>query len=116
MDETMKKRNAFIILLLAVSIYLTAYTVSAHMVTSHIIEINGKAYWRNAPAGSLWPWPNKKDVIGPMLLIELNETDSFIYNYLIKTYLLSIICALLWFLAIILIYKIAKSAKSTLPR
>ena len=116
MDETMKKRIAFIILLLAVSIYLTAYTVSTHMVTSHIIEINGKAYWRNAPAGSLWPWPNKKDVIGPPMLIKLNETDSFIYNYLIKTYLLSIICALLWFLAIILIYKIAKSAKSTLPR
>ncbi len=112
----MRKSDTFIILLLAVSIYLTVYAVSAHMVASRIIEINGKAYWRNAPAGSLWPWPNKKDVIGPPVLIELNETDSFIYNYLIKTYLLSIICALLWFLAIILIYKIAKSAKSTLSR
>jgi len=112
----MRKSDAFIILLLAVSIYLTVYAVSAHMVASRIIEINGKAYWRNAPTGSLWPWPNKKDVIGPPVLIELNETDSFIYNYLIKTYLLSIICALLWFLAIILIYKIAKSAKSTLSR
>jgi len=116
MDETMKKRNVFIILLLAASVYLTAYTVSAHMVASRIIEMNGKPCWRNAPAGSLWPWPNKKDAIGSPVLIKLNETDSFIYNYLIKTYLLSIICALLWFLAIILIYKIAKSAKSTLSR
>ena len=83
----MRKSDTFIILLLAVSIYLTVYAVSAHMVASRIIEINGKAYWRNAPAGSLWPWPNKKDVIGPLVLIKLNETDSFIYNYLIKTYL-----------------------------
>jgi len=112
----MRKSDVFVILLLAVSIYLTVYAVSAHMVASRIIEINGKAYWRNAPAGSLWPWPNKKDVIGPPMLIKLNETDSFIYNYLIKTYLLYIICALLWFLNIILIYKIAKSAKSTLLR
>jgi len=55
----MRKSDTFIILLLAVSIYLTIYAVSAHMVTSHIIEINGKAYWRNTPAGSLWPWPSE---------------------------------------------------------
>ena len=112
----MKKRDAFIILLLAVAIYLTAYAVSAHMVASRIIEINGKAYWRNAPAGSLWPWPNKKDVIGPLVLIKLNETDSFIYNYLIKTYLLSVICALLWLSTIILIYRRIKLANSTLSQ
>jgi len=112
----MKKRDAFIILLLAVSIYLTAYAVSAHMVASRIIEINGKAYWRNAPAGSLWPWPNKKDVNGPLVLIKLNETDSFIYNYLIKTYLLSVICALLWLSTIILIYRRIKLANSTLSQ
>jgi len=112
----MRKSDTFIILLLAVSIYLTVYAVSAHMVTSRIIEIDGKAYWRNAPAGSLWPWPNKKDVIGPPVLIELNETDSFIYNYLIKTYLLSVICALLWLSTIILIYRRIKLANSTLSQ
>ena len=112
----MRKSDTFIILLLAVSIYLTVYAVSAHMVASRIIEIDGKAYWRNAPAGSLWPWPNKKDVIGPPVLIELNETDSFIYNYLIKTYLLSVICALLWLSTIILIYRRIKLANSTLSQ
>ena len=112
----MRKSDTFIILLLAVSIYLTVYAVSAHMVTSRIIEIDGKAYWRNAPAGSLWPWPNKKDVIGPPVLIELNETDSFIYNYLIKTYLLSVICALLWLSTIILIYRRIKLVNSTLSQ
>ena len=112
----MRKSDVFVILLLAVSIYLTVYAVSAHMVASRIIEINGKAYWRNAPAGSLWPWPNKKDVIGPPVLIELNETDSFIYNYLIKTYLLSVICALLWLSTIILIYRRIKLANSTLSQ
>ena len=114
----MRKEKILSILLLAVSVYLTAYAISAHMVSSHIIEDYGKAYWSSSPEGSLFPWPRKSggSDIGIPVLIELNETDSFIYNYLIKTYLLSAVCILLWLLAIIIFYRRANIVKSTLSR
>jgi len=114
----MKKEKILSILLLVVSIYLTAYTVSAHMVSSHIVEDYGKAYWSSSPEGSLFPWPRKSggNEIGIPMLIELNETDSFIYNYLIRTYLLLVVCILLWLSAIIIFYRRANIAKSTLSR
>ena len=114
----MKKEKILPILLLVVSMYLTAYTVSAHMVSSHIVEDSGKAYWSSSPEGSLFPWPRKSggSEIGIPMLIELNETDSFVYNYLIRTYLLLVVCILLWLSAIIIFYRRANIAKSTLSR
>jgi len=112
----MKRENVLLVLLLVISVYLTAYTTSAHLVSSHIVEKNGKSYWCSGPEGSLWPWPSKNSKIGIPILIELNGTDSFIYNYLIKTYLLSIVCASLWLSVIFLVYKKAKTAKPTLSQ
>ena len=114
----MKKEEIYPILLLVVSIYLTAYTASAHMVSSNIVEDSGKAYWSSSPEGSFLPWPRKSggNEIGIPALIELNEADSFIYNYLIRTYLLSVVCIFLWLLAIIIFYRRANIVKSTLSR
>ena len=102
------RKRAFIMLvmLVVISVYLTAYTVAVYALCSkYVVEQSGKAYWSNGPAGSLFPWPVKNGGIGIPMLFELNSIDLLIYNYLIKTYLLIILCGVFWFFAVALLYK-----------
>jgi len=104
------RRKILLFILILASVYLTAYTVAAYIICSkYVVEQSGKAYWSSGPAGSLFPWPIKNGDIGIPVLFELNGTDLLIYNHLIKTYLLVILCAVLWAFTILLFYRQIKS-------
>ena len=76
------------------SVLLTAFTLNAHYVASFIHEYNGKLMWSSTPGGSFLPWPKGPGMF--MMFSSVNETDSPIYLYLIRSGLLAIVTLLLW--------------------
>ena len=99
-----KRALIVLVLLIAFSAYLTAYTVMAHSISSnYVFEEAGKVYWSSSPNGSLFPWPKGPGMM--QVISEMtNETDLFIYNYLIKTGLLAAFSVALWLLTALFIY------------
>lgn len=92
------------------SAYLTVYTVTAYNVaTSHIVDIDEEAWWRTTPGGSLFPWPKESGML--QALSKVNETDLFIYTYLIKSSTLTILSALMWIFAVLCFFKAHKQSK-----
>lgn len=94
-------------ILFILSTIVTIYTLTAHNITSkHIYEDTESqfVYWRSGPSGSLFPWSREPGILG--ILLQLNETDQFIYNYLIKTRILVSISILIWLVAGFYAYKI----------
>ncbi len=62
----------------------------------------GKLWWITSPAGSLFPWPKKSGMIEA--LSPVNEIDSFIYTYLVRTWMIFGLAAIVWFLTAISIF------------
>jgi hypothetical protein len=110
-----KRKAVVLFLLFAVSMYSTAYTIAAYLIClRNVVEYSGKVYWNSSPKGSLFPWPRKDCGICIPILIELDKMDLFIYNYLVRTYLLAIVCAALWLLTILVLYKQIKPTNSNI--
>jgi len=84
------------IILASISVYLSLYTWMAHAMSERIIENSyGEAVaWRTAPSGSLFPWSREPGML--QILSNINEVDSFIYKYLIKSWVLVVLSVLMW--------------------
>ena len=100
------------IIVVSISIYLTIYTFEAHSVASRYIssDSHGAVFWINGPSGSLFPWPR-----GPGMaevLSRTNDVDSFIYTYLIKTWIMAGLSALAWVITVLFVYKADKHDNS----
>ena len=74
--------------------YLTLYAATAQNVARHVYENDGTVVWRSAPSGSFFPWPREPGML--LILSGMNEVDSFIYTYLIKSWVLVVVTVLLW--------------------
>jgi len=97
------------VLLAAVSAWLTLYTVEAHALAFRSIndDNEGGLWWRSMPAGSLFPWPQEP---GPLeALTRVNDVDSFIYWFLIKSRLLVALSAISWGCTCFLIFELIKA-------
>jgi hypothetical protein len=95
-----KKSVLIMVVLVAISSYLTTYTLEAYIVaTGHLYEDpNSKALaWRSGPPGSLFPWPREPGMLD--VLSSVNDADAFIYRYLIRPWTLVGLSALLWIIA-----------------
>jgi hypothetical protein len=85
------------VILITISSFLSFYTMEAHTIAGrHIVEggLTYHIYWTSSPPGSLFPWPRGP---GPMeALSSVNEVDTFIYRYLIKSWVLVGLSILAW--------------------
>jgi hypothetical protein len=72
-----------LIVLVFASAFLTLYTIAAYNVSDHVYVGDDTLDWTSAPSGSFLPWPRAPDMLE--MLSRKNETDSFIYTYLIKS-------------------------------
>ncbi len=91
-----KKWGLIGIILASISVYLSFYTWRAHIISRRIIENpdDEAVAWRSAPSGSLFPWPREPGML--QILSNINEVDSFIYKYLIKSWVLVALSVLMW--------------------
>ena len=101
--------------------YLTLYTVAAYNVARHVYEYEGIVFWRSAPGGSFFPWPREpgaglalEGAGGVFMRVKLNEIDSFIYRYLIKSWVLLGLTILLWVGVSLYILKLVRRARLVL--
>jgi len=94
--EPLKKSILIMLVLILVSAYLTLYTVTVHsLAASHIVEdSDGGVWWRTTPSGSLFLWPREPGML--QALSKMNEADLFIYQYLIKPWVLVGVLILMW--------------------
>lgn len=100
------------IILASVSIYLTIYTFEAYSIASRYISSDsyGAVFWINGPSGSLFPWPRAPGMAE--VLSGINDVDLFIYTYLIKTWMLAGLSALVWVITVLFVYKATKHDNS----
>lgn len=93
------------IILVSISIYLSIYTFQAHAIASRYIssDSHGAVFWINGPSGSLFPWPRGPGMLE--VLSRINDVDLFIYTYLIKTWMLAGLSALVWVITAVFVYK-----------
>jgi len=92
-----KKSVLVAIVLTFISAYLTLYTWRAHTIATRNIyeDPDGEAVaWTSGPSGSLFPWPREPGIFA--VLSTINEVDLFIYNYLIKPWILVGLSILMW--------------------
>lgn len=84
---------------------LTGYTISAHWVAAnHVMGTGSDLYYPNAGGPTLlFPFP-KSEVHLPVVT-ELSSVEVFIYQYLIRTYLLAAINVALWLFAGIQVFE-----------
>lgn len=98
-----------------ISFYITLYTFEAHAIAgNYIIDWNGEKWWRSAPSGSLFPWPREPGML--MILSKVNELDFFIYVYLIKSYTLVVLTALMWILLGMCLLKVVNHLKRPISK
>jgi len=76
-------------------------------VASHVTESPPELHWGSAPAGSFFPWPREPGMLE--MLSEINEVDSFIYVYLIRSWFLVAATLLLWIGVFLQIWRIARN-------
>jgi hypothetical protein len=82
-------------MLMFFSSFLMLYTIRAHTIAGrHIYEGSNYIAWRSGPAGSLFPCPRGSGGFG--ILVPVSEVDSFIYRYLIKSWVLVGLSILAW--------------------
>lgn len=89
-----QKLIVILFILVFVATYFTVYTVIAYKIAGHITESPPKIFWNSAPGGSFFPWPNEPGMLE--MLSEMNVVDSFIYVYLIKSWVLVGVVIVLW--------------------
>lgn len=97
-DLRFGRKSIFLLVVLAsLSTCLTLYTVAAYNVARHVIEMDGTVYWRDSMGGSFFPWPTRPSgVSAPVLMRMIDDVDLAVYIYLIKSWVLVGIMALLW--------------------
>ena len=100
------------IVLASISIYLAIYTFEAHSIASRYIssDSHDAVFWINGPSGSLFPWPREPGML--QVLSRINDVDLFIYTYLIKTWMLAGLSALVWVITVLFVYKATKHDNS----
>ena len=107
------RRTVFVTIVLAsISIYLAIYTIEAYSIASRYIssDSHGAVFWVNGPSGSLFPWPREPGML--QVLSRINDVDLFIYTYLIKTWMLAGLSALVWVITVLFVYKATKHDNS----
>ncbi len=113
---TYNKRSVLVaIALTAISVYLTLYAWRAHTVAQNIYEDSGGSAvaWKTGPSGSLFPWPREPGLL--QILSNISEVDVFIYNYLIKTWVLVGLSMLMWIVSGLFMYtRFPKSSSQSL--
>jgi hypothetical protein len=99
------------IVLVSISIYLAMYTFEAHVVASRYIssDSHGAVFWINGPSGSLFPWPRGPGMLE--VLSGISDVDLFIYTYLIKTWILVGLSALVWVITVSFVYRTARAGR-----
>ncbi|MEM2111242.1 MAG: hypothetical protein QXX08_05115 [Candidatus Bathyarchaeia archaeon] len=95
--------------LFLISTCFTLYTFKAHIVAANIYEDpEGNAVsWRTGPSGTLFPWPTEPGML--QVLSEISGIDSFIYRYLIKTWILAVLSILMWVGTALFIFRIVRT-------
>ncbi len=108
-----KKLVAIAAILAFVSSFLTVYTVNAQIVATLSVyqDSLGILWWRTTPKGSLFPWPRESGIL--QKLSEFGEADSFIYTYLIRSWILAGTTIVMWICTAIYIFR---AARSNLPK
>jgi len=109
-----RKSTILLIVSFFVFVYLTLYTTAAHNVARYVYENDSAVVWRSAPSGSFSPWPSGPGML--LILSRMNETDVFIYTYLIKSWLLLGATILLWIGVAIYILKLIRVRFYESPR
>jgi hypothetical protein len=99
-----KKEIIILIALFSITIFLTAYTISAYNVASHIHELDGRLMWSHFQGGSFFPWPSYPDGILAPMMVPLNEFDTLYYQLFIKSWILAGITVFLWAFAVVFLY------------
>jgi hypothetical protein len=105
--KSSRKSLIILIVLVCVSAYSTVYTACAHRVASHVTESPPDLHWSSAPAGSFFPWPREPGMLE--MLSEMSEVDSFIYVYLIRSWVLVVVTFMLWIGVFLQIWRIARN-------
>jgi hypothetical protein len=112
-----KKLVVITAILVFTSTFFTIYVINAHIIAANFIyqDPNGEIWWRTAPSGSLFPWPSESGML--QVLSNLSEVDLFIYQYLIKSWVLVGLAILVWICNCVYFYKavwvdLRKSSKS----
>jgi len=99
-----KKSVSMLIILGLVSACLTLYTVSVYSVARYAIDGD----WRYSPSGSFLPWPRGPGPTRLPVLTKMNETDLFIYRYLIKSWVLVGVTIILWVVTSLYVLKVTR--------
>lgn len=102
-----KKSLVGLIVLVFASAFLTLYTVAAYGVSGYVYVGEGTLNWTSSPAGSFLPWPTAPGMLE--VLSRMNEVDSFIYTYLIKSWVLAGTVALLWIAVSVWVLKLIRA-------
>ena len=102
-----KKSLVGLIVLVFASTFLTFYTVAAYGVSRYVYVGEGTLDWTSSPAGSFFPWPTAPGML--TVLSRMNEVDSFIYTYLIQSWVLAGTVALLWIAVSVWVLKLIRA-------
>lgn len=102
-----KKSLAGLTVLVFASTFLTLYTVAAYGVSSYVYVGEGTLNWTSSPAGSFLPWPTAPGML--TVLSRMNEIDSFIHTYMIKSWVLAGTVALLWIAVSVWVLKLTRA-------
>ena len=86
-----KKSVLVLIVLGVISTCFTLYTVTAYSVARYALSGGG---WRYTPPGSFLPWPREPGMFAA--LSKMSESDLFIHQYLIKSWVLAGVTVVLW--------------------
>jgi hypothetical protein len=107
----MRFNQKAIVLFLTAAI-LTSYTIAIHAIADghmHEDTVTTLVYWTGGPSGSLFPWPKAPGMLD--IIIQVNEVDLFIYQYLIKTWALAGLSIVVWIITVLYIFRIIKSTE-----
>lgn len=90
-----RKSVAGLIPLVLCSIFLTLYAQAAYHVSVFVSAADGSLVWSRTPGGSFFPWP-KEPGLWQVFSRTYGTIDYFIYVYLIRSWALAVMVALLW--------------------
>ncbi|MEM4703837.1 MAG: hypothetical protein QXJ02_02055 [Candidatus Bathyarchaeia archaeon] len=94
--RSLAARVLLLALLIALASYATLYTISAYSVATRWACGTAWCCMGAIDNATFFPWPRGPLGVCAEVITKMNSIDEFIYLYLIRTWLLVVICICLW--------------------
>jgi hypothetical protein len=100
-----RKSVAGLIPLVLCSTFLTLYAQAAYHVATFVGADDGWLVWISGPGGPFFPWPKEPGNFAAFTRTH-GAIDYFIYVYLIRSWALAVVVAVLWIVTVAYVSKL----------